>query len=95
MGNRGACLRKPLLSLPRLEAVNSPASKRGQDKRGFCRSAAKYHNYDRLWHNYGIIMGIYGTSINKNVCPDPVWKLSTIYFHARPGRRTAGGLSCS
>ena len=23
----------------------SPASRRGQDKRGFCRSAAIYHNY--------------------------------------------------
>ena len=27
-----------------------------------------------LWHNYGIIMRIYGTSIKENVCPDPVWK---------------------
>ena len=25
---------------------NSPSSKRGQDKRGFCLSAAIYHNYD-------------------------------------------------
>ena len=26
----------------------SPASKRGQDKHYFCRSAAIYHNYDIL-----------------------------------------------
>ena len=25
---------------------NSPASKRGQDKQGFCRGAAIYHDYD-------------------------------------------------
>ena len=27
-------------------AGRSPASRRGQDKRGFCRSAAIYHKYD-------------------------------------------------
>ena len=26
------------------------------------------------WHNYVIIIGIYGTSIQQLVCPDPVWK---------------------
>ena len=35
----------------------SPASKRGQDKRGFCRSAAIYHSDDMimalLWRYYG------------------------------------------
>ena len=27
-----------------------------------------------VWHDYGITMGMYGTSTRKNDCPDPVWK---------------------
>ena len=55
-----------------LERGWSPASKRGQDKRFFCRSAAIYHNYD----NDGIIVGELMALLFKkeNVCPDPVWK---------------------
>ena len=33
----------------RAAELRSPASKRGQDKQGFCRIAA-------IYHNYGIIM---------------------------------------
>ena len=36
----------PQLGDARLRHGRSPASKRGQDKRFFCRSAAIYHNYD-------------------------------------------------
>ena len=45
------------------EPLVSPASRRGQDKRGFCRSAAIYHNYDiimaSLWHYSGNLWHFY------------------------------------
>ena len=37
---------RPALQRLQPGAQESPASKRGQDKRFFCRSAAIYHNYD-------------------------------------------------
>ena len=34
---------------------------------------------DKLYENkYGKFMGMYGSSANKNVCPDPIWKPVTI-----------------
>ena len=77
MGNRGASATTPLVLTPS-GSCQSPASRQGQDKRFFCRSAAIY---------YGIIMGIYGTSIKRNVCPDPVWKPMRYHLTQLPPRR--------
>ena len=43
----------------------SPASKRGQDKHFFAEVPRYTIIMTYLWHNYGIIMGVYGTSIKK------------------------------
>ena len=52
----------------------SPASRRGQDKRGLYRSAINSHknaiSMPQLCHNYGILRPF----CKNPVCPDPVWK---------------------
>ena len=56
------------------QALSLGASKRGQDKRYFCRSAAIYHDFACLFKRNNIyvkIMGIYGTSAKKTFVLTP------------------------